>query len=37
MTTAPLFTLADQKGELHALADYLEEGRVVLVFHRGTW
>lgn len=37
MQIAPLFTLPNQKGELRSLADYLDRGRVVLVFHRGTW
>ena len=34
---APLFTLANQKGQLRALAEALARGPVVLGFHRGTW
>jgi peroxiredoxin len=34
---APGFALADQKGHVHTLADYLARGPLLLVFHRGTW
>jgi hypothetical protein len=34
---APGFALPDQKGRVHALADYLARGRLLLTFHRGTW
>jgi len=37
LTRAPEFALPDQKGRTHALHDYLTRGRVLLVFHRGTW
>lgn len=37
LTVAPLFELPTQKGELRSLAGYLAQGRVLLVFHRGTW
>jgi peroxiredoxin len=34
---APAFELPTQKGEMRSLAGFLEKGRVLLVFHRGTW
>jgi peroxiredoxin len=34
---APAFELPTQKGEVRSLAGYLGNGRVLLVFHRGTW
>jgi peroxiredoxin len=34
---APAFELPTQKGAVRSLASYLEKGRVLLVFHRGTW
>jgi peroxiredoxin len=34
---APPFRLPTQKGEVRSLAQYLDNGRVLLVFHRGTW
>ena len=37
LTTAPPFSLPDQKGRAHALREYLERGPVLLAFHRGTW
>ena len=37
LTEAPDFALPDQKGRVHALADYLARGRLLLTFHRGTW
>jgi len=37
LTQAPGFTLPDQKGRVHTLVDYLARGRLLLVFHRGTW
>jgi peroxiredoxin len=37
LVDAPGFALPDQKGRVHALADYLARGRLLLTFHRGTW
>jgi peroxiredoxin len=37
LTLAPLFELPTQKGEMRSLATLLAGGRVLLVFHRGTW
>lgn len=37
LTRAPGFALPDQKGRVRTLADLLAHGRVLLVFHRGTW
>jgi peroxiredoxin len=37
LKTAPPFELPNQKGDPQALAGLLEKGRVLLVFHRGTW
>ena len=37
LTEAPEFTLPDQKGRTHALTEYLARGRLLLIFHRGTW
>jgi peroxiredoxin len=37
LTTAPPFSLPDQKGRPHALREFLERGPVLLAFHRGTW
>jgi peroxiredoxin len=37
LTEAPDFVLPDQKGRMHALADYLARGRLLVAFHRGTW
>lgn len=37
LTAAPAFELPTQKGDRRALADFLANGRVLLVFHRGTW
>ena len=37
LTRAPGFSLVDQKGRVHTLADYLARGRLLLTFHRGTW
>jgi peroxiredoxin len=34
---APDFSLPDQKGHVHTLAEYLARGRLLLTFHRGTW
>ena len=34
---APGFALPDQQGRVHTLVDYLSRGRLLLVFHRGTW
>jgi hypothetical protein len=37
LTVAPGFALPDQKGRVRALPDLLARGRLLLVFHRGTW
>jgi peroxiredoxin len=37
LTTAPMFELPTQKGEMRSLAGFLAQGPVLLVFHRGTW
>ena len=37
LTQAPDFSLVDQKGHVRTLADLLARGRLLLVFHRGTW
>jgi peroxiredoxin len=37
LTVAPAFTLPDQKGRERTLAGFLERGRLLLTFHRGTW
>ena len=37
LRTAPPFELPTQKGDLRSLAQLLEEGPVLLAFHRGTW
>jgi peroxiredoxin len=37
LTTAPPFTLPNQKGEVQSLSDFLGKGTVLLAFHRGTW
>jgi peroxiredoxin len=37
LQTAPPFELPTQKGELRTLASFLENGPVLLAFHRGTW
>ena len=34
---APLFELPDGDGKLHALADYIGNKNIVLVFYRGGW
>ena len=34
---APAFELPDGDGKLHALADYIGNKNVVLVFYRGGW
>jgi hypothetical protein len=36
-TVAPLFELPAAGGGIRALTTLLERGRVLLVFHRGTW
>ena len=35
--TAPLFSLPDANGNAVALADLLQQGKVVLTFYRGVW
>src|SRR5262245_51784582 len=37
LTAAPPFSLPNQKGQTRSLEDYLKQGPVLLVFHRGTW
>jgi len=37
LTTAPLFTLPNHKGEVQSLSEFLRKGTVLLAFHRGTW
>jgi peroxiredoxin len=37
LTTAPPFELPTQKGVRQSLAQLLENGPVLLAFHRGTW
>jgi len=37
LTVAPGFALPDQKGRVRTLPDLLAHGRLLLVFHRGTW
>ena len=37
LTTAPPFTLPNQKGEPTSLSEFLARGTVLLAFHRGTW
>ena len=34
---APPFTLQSAKGDTRTLDALLERGRILLVFHRGTW
>ena len=34
---APRFELANQKGQVRSLEEYLQGGPVLLAFHRGTW
>ena len=37
LVSAPPFELRTQKGEMRSLAQFLQEGPVLLAFHRGTW
>ena len=37
LTTAPPFELPTQKGAMRSLAQLLQNGPVLLAFHRGTW
>ena len=37
LTRAPGFMVTDQKGRARSLAEFLARGRLLLVFHRGTW
>ena len=37
MTEAPDFSLPTQKGDVRSLREFLANGPVLLVFHRGTW
>ena len=34
---APAFELPTQKGQVRSLGQFLEQGPVLLAFHRGTW
>jgi len=34
---APLFELQNHKGEMRSMAQFLQNGPVLLAFHRGTW
>jgi peroxiredoxin len=36
-TVAPMFELPTSDGAVRTLSGLLERGRVLLVFHRGTW
>lgn len=37
LTTAPPFTLRNQKGQETNLSELLARGPVLLAFHRSTW
>ena len=37
LLAAPPFELPTQKGEMRSLAQFLQNGPVLLAFHRGTW
>ena len=37
LTVAPMFELPTSEGATRTLSGLLEPGRVLLVFHRGTW
>ena len=37
LTVAPLFTLPNPLGQIRTLDSFLDKGRLLLVFHRGTW
>ena len=37
LRTAPPFELPTQKGAMRSLAQFLQNGPVLLAFHRGTW
>jgi peroxiredoxin len=37
LTIAPPFALQNAKGETRTLDALLDRGRLLLVFHRGTW
>jgi hypothetical protein len=37
LSHAPAFSLPDQKGRIRTLDALLDGGRLLLVFHRGTW
>ena len=37
LTVAPPFELPTPLGEVRTLESFLKKGRLLLVFHRGTW
>ena len=37
LAVAPDFELPTTRGETRSLASLLDKGRLLLVFHRGTW
>ena len=37
LKVAPPFELPTPLGEIRTLDSFLEKGRLLLVFHRGTW
>lgn len=37
LTLAQPFSLPNQNGETRTLDSFLEKGRLLLIFHRGTW
>jgi peroxiredoxin len=37
LAVAPPFELPTQKGQKRSLASFLQQGPVLLAFHRGTW
>ena len=37
LKVAPPFELLTPLGEVRTLESFLEKGRLLLVFHRGTW
>ena len=37
LTVAPPFELPTPLGEVRTLESFLEKGRLLLMFHRGTW
>ena len=37
LRAAPTFELPTQKGDRRSLRQFLDNGPVILAFHRGTW